>query len=201
MIKQVKHVKWEPDFLRDVSGTDTETGKGITTSEKRDIARSYRHLSFTPVSGTAEELPVDIAFTQHTTDHLLEAPCFFDLFLSFFSNIESLEVDDVFEWDHCRYWFKYIAANVSRFDNLKKVAVSAVFRLEDITPLLTLPTPKYWNSRKSVAWKQDEGYLSGKWKTDGSISLNDRLASNCYTFLRRTCPQPRSHRSSGCFAL
>jgi hypothetical protein len=32
MTKQVKHVKWEPDYSRDVLGTDPEIDEGVTTS-------------------------------------------------------------------------------------------------------------------------------------------------------------------------
>jgi hypothetical protein len=67
---------------------------------------------------------------------------YFEFFLLFLPNLESLEIHDAWQWDDHAFWFTAIAENTNRFSLLKNVTIHGPLRIENVVPLMTLPTMK-----------------------------------------------------------
>lgn len=65
---------------------------------------------------------------------------YFEFFLLFLPNVETLEVHDAWQWDDHTFWFTTISENASYFGRLKKATIHGPMRIENTVPLLKLPT-------------------------------------------------------------
>ncbi|KAA8617420.1 hypothetical protein PtrSN002B_011697 [Pyrenophora tritici-repentis] len=82
---------------------------------------------------------------------------YLEFFLFFTPNVERLCVWDVWQWDDHSYWFESVAANPAYFENLKSITLYGPLRLENIVPLLTLPSIRELVLVQCVTMRQELG--------------------------------------------
>jgi len=82
---------------------------------------------------------------------------YLEFFLFFTPKVERVYVEDVWQWDDHSYWFETIAANPVHFGNLKSITLYGPLRLENIVPLLTLPSIRELVLVQCVVMRQELG--------------------------------------------
>ncbi|KAF1847336.1 uncharacterized protein K460DRAFT_363427 [Cucurbitaria berberidis CBS 394.84] len=65
---------------------------------------------------------------------------YLEFFLFFVPKVERLIVHEVDLWDRSTSWFENIAAHPTQFEHLQSITLDGTLRLENIVPLLTLPS-------------------------------------------------------------
>jgi hypothetical protein len=80
-----------------------------------------------------------------------------EFFLFFTPKVEKLFVYDVWQWDDHSYWFESLAANPTLFENLKSITLHGPMRLQNIVPLLTLPSIRNMELSQVINMRREPG--------------------------------------------
>lgn len=170
LAKRVKHVTW----LMSDGHNKASISRQLTTSEKQALVQAYRRLSLANPSQSSEDHVLDAVFARHSTAYFARAHLFVELLVSFLPNIKKLILKNQSRWDYHTYWFKHISANANRFDSLETIHVAGPLRIENITPLLTLPALKILELSSVYVLQQEEG-KEFEWENEEQfISLPDK---------------------------
>ncbi|CAE7188417.1 hypothetical protein P3342_008938 [Pyrenophora teres f. teres] len=100
---------------------------------------------------------------------------YLEFFLFFTPKVEKLRVWDVWQWDDHSYWFESLAANPAHFENLESITLYGPLRLENIVPLLTLPSIRELVLVQCVAMRQELG-RNFSWSDGRDDYVHQRLA-------------------------
>jgi hypothetical protein len=147
----------------------------VPLEEGRAIVEAFQAL---PLS-VSDDKKTELA-NNFETKHLNGEPGsheYFEFFLLFLPNLESLEIHDAWQWDDHTFWFTAIAENTSRFGHLKNVTIHGPLRIENVVLLMTLPTMKtleLWrvmDTRRAVGETFD-------WEYPGQ-SISEKLSPGC----------------------
>ncbi|KAF2819369.1 hypothetical protein CC86DRAFT_145223 [Ophiobolus disseminans] len=138
LANQVKDVSWMLHAPLRRQTPIAATRFNLTSNEQRDIAEAFRSLeiavpALSPVVGLADLFEAD-----HSNLH--DNHWFLEFFLLFLPNVEGLQVYDAWQWNDHTYWFSHAAANSDHFMRLKTITIHGPLRIENIVPLLALPT-------------------------------------------------------------
>jgi hypothetical protein len=90
----------------------------------------------------------------------------------FVPNVEELIELNTNQWDIDIYWFTNIAANPERFQRLKSIAINGPMRMENITPLLTMPALKDLKMEQVFAMRLRVN-ITYPWERPGHRILED----------------------------
>jgi hypothetical protein len=170
LARRVKSVKWEcdPDV---VSPDGFGTGESeISTPDRWAIARAFQQLVLaTPPEGQAS---LDSHFARHIRGPLYMHHWALDFFLMFVPNVEEVDVYSAWQWDDHKYWFTHIAANAGRFKQLKSIVLGGPMRIENIIPLLTMPSLKNLELDEVIIMRQnaDDAF---PWEQPDRLVLED----------------------------
>ncbi|CAO2651665.1 Nn.00g042350.m01.CDS01 [Neocucurbitaria sp. VM-36] len=148
---RVKEVRWIPAVRIDRHILSAEAQLAITerlrnyrirSSAMRDVSRRFNEVR--PSEQTAA--------------------WYLDVFLLFVPNVERLVVLDGWQWDDHVYWFEAIVNNAMHFSRLHSVTIHGPLRIENIVPLLTLPSLRsldltqvimmHYNPDRQFQWDQ-----------------------------------------------
>ncbi|KAF1934925.1 hypothetical protein EJ02DRAFT_460810 [Clathrospora elynae] len=99
---------------------------------------------------------------------------YLEFFLFFTPKVQKLVVHDVWHWDDHTYWFENLAANPERFENLKSITLCGPLRLENVVPLLTLPSIRNMELTQVISMRQEPG-REFSWTNDRDRYLERRL--------------------------
>lgn len=101
---------------------------------------------------------------------------YLEFFLLFTPKVRKLIVWDTWLWDdHC-YWFWTISMNPHRFENLSSIMVHGPLRLENVVPLLTLPSIRKLELSQAVAMRQELDRTFA-WREGHGKSIVDLLSN------------------------
>jgi hypothetical protein len=100
---------------------------------------------------------------------------YLEFFLFFTPRVEKLLVYDVWQWDDHSYWFESLAANPTLFENLKSVTLHGPLRLQNIVPLLTLPSIRNMELSQVINMRREPG-RTFPWTDGRDDYLEKRLA-------------------------
>ncbi|KAF3033413.1 hypothetical protein E8E12_001389 [Didymella heteroderae] len=89
---------------------------------------------------------------------------YFEVLLLFMPNVEVVQVKDSWLWDDHHYWFKSLSPffNPLCVSRLKRVLIEGPMRIENIVPLLTLPSLKVLELTQVTVMRR-EGYRVFQW--------------------------------------
>ncbi|KAJ4363646.1 hypothetical protein N0V83_009942 [Neocucurbitaria cava] len=82
---------------------------------------------------------------------------YLEVFLLFVPNVERLVVMDAWHWDDHIYWFDAVLDNATHFSHLHSVTIHGPLRIQNIVPLLTLPTLRTLDLTKAEDMRQEQG--------------------------------------------
>ena len=82
---------------------------------------------------------------------------YLEFFLFFTPKAENFFVDAVWQWDDHSYCFESLVANPSPFENLRSITIRGSLRLENIVPLLTLPSLRIMDLTEAINTRQEPG--------------------------------------------
>lgn len=95
---------------------------------------------------------------------------YLEFFLLFTPNVQKLCVWDTWQWDDHSYWFDTISRNPTQFKNLQSITLHGPLRLENVVPLLTLPSIRKLELIEVVTMRQEPGKtFSWQDSTDNTI--------------------------------
>lgn len=89
-----------------------------------------------------------------------------DAVLMFTPNLDHLIVSETFRWDGHVYWFRPILQDPHRFGHLKSAFIHGPMRIENIAPLLTLPSMRQLHLTQIITMRQKPGQ-SFEWEAPG----------------------------------
>lgn len=89
---------------------------------------------------------------------------YFEILLLFCPNLEVVQVKESWLWDDHHYWFKSLSPffNPLCISNMKKVLIEGPMRIENIIPLLTIPTLRELELTQVTVMRR-EGYRVFQW--------------------------------------
>jgi hypothetical protein len=145
-----KEVVWYQSYW-----THNARRRGLSLSDRHVVADKLRNseciLNTTDLS---MDLPGRfISFSNEYEVHWW----YLEFFLFFTPKVEKLLVYDVWQWDDHSYWFENLASNPSLFENLKSVMLHGPLRLQNIVPLLTLPSIRNLELTQVITMRQEPG--------------------------------------------
>jgi hypothetical protein len=137
---RVKRVRWDCDPpIVSPYGSGNEVSD-ISASDRWAITRAHQQLVLaTPPEGQPS---LDSQFARLVRGPLYMHHWALDFFLMFLANVEEVDVYSTWQWDDHKYWFTHVAANAERFKHLKSIMLGGPMRIENIMPLLTMPSLK-----------------------------------------------------------
>ncbi|USP77855.1 hypothetical protein yc1106_05129 [Curvularia clavata] len=101
---------------------------------------------------------------------------YLEFFLCFTPRVQKLTVWDTWLWDDHSYWFLTVSMNPHRFENLSSITVHGPQRIENVVPLLTLPSIRKLELLQVVAMRQELGRTFA-WREGQGKSIADLLSS------------------------
>jgi hypothetical protein len=142
LAKLVKYVEWStnPFYKR--------TESSYSMGYKWEIAEAYRNLDPMLRGGGH---PLDVDFTLYERREPIDQHWYFELFLAFLPNVTELNVFGTWQWDDHNYWFTHTVAP------LKKVVLDGPLRIENIHPLLMVPSLRSLELREVIVIRQEAG--------------------------------------------
>jgi hypothetical protein len=164
LAERVKNVTWELNPHPEESLQSFNSPPiNISASERWAITRAYQQFVLVPVEA---QVPLDSRFARHVGGTLEVDHWALEFFLMFVPNVEELKVQGVWLWDDHTYWFTNVAANPTRFNRLKSIELLGPMRMENIIPLLEMPSLKHLildevivmrqNPEETFQWEQSD---------------------------------------------
>jgi hypothetical protein len=95
-------------------------------------------------------------FVNLGSEHIIDW-WYLEFFLFFTPKVESVIVHDAWQWDDHLYWFGNVAANPIHFQHLKSITLHGPLRLQNLVPLLTLPSIRNMELYQVVEMRQEYG--------------------------------------------
>jgi hypothetical protein len=134
LAKRVKNIVWTQNYLESCK-------EEISKSDTLAIIQTYRELALTSPNRGQGDLDAMLPTLISDRSRAVQVEhWFFDFFLLFMPNVEWLEVHDAWLWDDHTYWFTNVAANATQFTRLKTIIIHGPLRIENIIPLLAMPS-------------------------------------------------------------
>jgi hypothetical protein len=158
LAKLIKNIEWRMYLLPDREKAQNE----VFETQRQAIAQAYRQLGHTG--------SLDVECVTQLRGTPLRQHWFLELFMSFLPNVESLKVYDSWYWDDHTYWFSNVAANPSR---LKNVEIDGPLRIQDVHPLLTIPSMRDLTLHQVVVPRREEGKEVPWEHDDHRVQLDD----------------------------
>jgi hypothetical protein len=99
---------------------------------------------------------------------------YLEFFLLFTPKVQRLHVWDTWQWDDHFYWFETISANSAHFGNLQSITLHGPLRLENVVPLLTLPSIRQLELTQVITMRQELG-RAFSWQSNHGNLIENRL--------------------------
>jgi hypothetical protein len=164
----VKKVVWYQSYW-----THQARKRGLSLSDRHLVAGKLRNSGcILNTMDLSMDLPGRfIGFSEEYEVHWW----YLEFFLFFTPKVEELLVYDAWQWDDHSYWFESLAANPTYFDKMKWVTLHGPLRLENIVPLLTLPSIRNLELTEVVNMRQEAG-RTFQWSNSRDEYMERRLA-------------------------
>ncbi|KAH7374314.1 hypothetical protein BKA66DRAFT_572273 [Pyrenochaeta sp. MPI-SDFR-AT-0127] len=101
---------------------------------------------------------------------------YLEFFLCFVPNVETLVVSEAWQWDDHVYWFEILPANPGRFQRLTSITLHGPLRLENIVPVITLPSLQTLELTQVLHMRQEPG-RTFLWDEEPVASVKSILAA------------------------
>jgi hypothetical protein len=153
LAERVKMVTWELDPDPDDSlQTFNSPPISISSSDRWAVTRAYQQLVLVPVE---TQVPLESRFASHVRGIFEVDHWALEFFLMFVPNVEELKVQGAWLWDDHAYWFTNVAANRTRFSRLRSIELWGPLRIENIIPLLSMPSLKNLELKEVIVMRQN----------------------------------------------
>jgi hypothetical protein len=150
----VKSVVWTSDLGVMSYHPAGSPPMNISASDRWAIARAYQQLEL--VLPAESQVSLDSRFASHVRGIFEENDWALEFFLMFVPNVEELKVHGAWQWDDHTYWFTNVAANPTRFNRLKSIEIHGPMRINNIIPLLTMPSLKNLDLEQVIVMRRNE---------------------------------------------
>lgn len=159
LAKHVKHVDWNQWH-----GSVNHESYNISSVTTLTIAAKLQTARTAPREALAQR------FLDLETESIRQTDVLLCVLLSFVANIETLNISGVFNWSDSSYWLRPIADDWQSFGNLKKVTVDGPLRMENIHPVLAIPSLRTLRiSYVTLHRDRLEPNVTFEWEVDSEI--------------------------------
>jgi hypothetical protein len=138
----VKNVRWETMSICSIGGV-------FPSSDVWAIAQAYRLLG-------REGPDLYDYFTRYGVREPVNQHWYLEFFLAFLPNVKELSVSGAWQWNDHNYWFMNTAAQLNR------VQINGPLRIENIHPLLNMPSLRSLDLEEVIVMRQETG-VSFEW--------------------------------------
>lgn len=173
-----------PELANDVREVSWHQSHWTKPSRRRGLALGDRHLVANRLRSSGcilntTDLSMDlpgrfIGFSSEYEAHWW----YLEFFLFFTPRVEKLLVWDVWQWDDHSYWFESLSANPAHFAHLSSITLYGPLRLENIVPLLTLPSIRNLGLTQVINMRREPG-RNFAWTEGRDDYISGRLAAGC----------------------